>query len=857
MTNKFEFTEAALDELLQQVQKPGRYTGGEWNAVHKDPRMVEMKIALAFPDVYEVGMSYLGQKILYHILNRNSALLAERVFAPWPDFEQVLRKSHVPLFSLENRIPLHEFDVVGFSLLYELNYSNVLTILDLGRIPLRRTERTDAFPIVMAGGPAAFNPEPVADIFDLFLIGDGEDAFPEIVESCHKLKSQGKSRDQVLSRLAAVPGVYVPSLYELYSQGSSPLLAVKPGTGAPSVIEKRVCLPFSQAPFPEDIIVPNIQIIHDRSVVEIERGCPQNCRFCQARNIYFPARPKDPKFVYDHLLSSIRSTGYEDASLAALSVGDYPYLEDLITRLMVELKQSGVGLSLPSLRPSGLTPEVVEQILQVRKTGFTLVPEAGSERMRRVINKHIKNQDIRDAAENAFRNGWQKLKLYFMLGLPTETSEDVEGIADMVLEILKLGQSVLNRAPHINLSVSAFIPKPHTPFQWVAMEDRESLHRKYSLLKERFKKYRTIRFKEPELNGSFLEAVFSRGDRRLGNVLIDAWKAGARFDSWTDHFLWSVWKQAFENQGVDIHWYLGEWDRIAPLPWDHIHTGVTKEYFSKELDQARAAKSTPACEPRLCRDCQGCSPVLRSVHTPALPFEFERPGSKKLFPEKSPEIHRYRTHYAKEGRARYISHNDLVNLFQRTFRRSGVPVELSKGFHPKMRMSFAPALALGMTGRDEIMEFRSSHIIPEDLFLDAVNPMLPEGVQILSLVRLEASEPSLSALLSGFVYSIDLNKGEVSRSLTQLQHLPQNQNLSQHDLAESLIRDYCDSTTPDIQELLLLTQDKNRLLIEIRFLPGKSPRPQDIVAELFNLSQPAFSLIRERLLLDPGSGINP
>jgi radical SAM family uncharacterized protein/radical SAM-linked protein len=851
MTNKNKFQEAALDELLQQVQKPGRYTGGEWNAVHKDPRSVEMKIALAFPDVYEVGMSYLGQKILYHILNRSPAFLAERVFAPWPDFEQVLRNGDVPLFSLENHIPLHEFDIVGFSLLYELNYSNVLTILDLGRIPLLSADRTDEFPIVMAGGPAAFNPEPVAEIFDLFLIGDGEQAFPEIVEVCRKLISRGESRDQVLNRLAELPGVYVPSKYDTYSPSNSPLLAVRPRAAAQAVIEKRVCLPFSQAPFPEDIIVPNIQIIHDRAVVEVERGCPQNCRFCQARNIYFPARPKDPKFVYDRLLNSVRSTGYEDASLAALSVGDYPYLEDLITRLMVELKKSQVGLSLPSLRPGGLTPEVVEQILQVRKTGFTLVPEAGSERMRRVINKHIKNQDLREAAENAFKNGWQKLKLYFMVGLPTETSEDVEGIADLVQEMLRLGQSILNRAPHINLSVSAFIPKPHTPFQWVAMEDMESLRKKYAMLKERLKKYRTVRFKEHGLNGSVLEAVFSRGDRRLSGVLIEAWKAGARFDSWTEHFFWPVWKQAFENQGIDTHRYLGELDRNAPLPWDHIHTGVKKKYLLRELDQAQAAKPTPACEPRLCRDCQGCTVGFPKERISALPSESEGPAVFELFTQKSPDILRYRVCYAKKGRARYISHNDLVNLFQRTFRRSGIPIEFSQGFHPKMRMSFAPALALGMTGREEIMEFRSSQVIPEDLFLEAVNTKLPEGVCILTLKRLDASDLTLSEALSGIVYSIELNRGEVSRFLDQLRHLPQYQNVSHRELTERLVQDYFSSAALDVQELVLLTQDKNRLLISIRLSPGKSPRPQDIVAELFDLSHPAFSLIREHLILDP------
>ncbi len=517
-----------LDELLQQVQKPGRYTGGEWNSVRKDPASVKLKVALAYPDLYEVGMSYLGQKILYHILNSRPDVLAERVFTPWPDFEQALRRHKRPLFSLENRIPLDAFDILGFSLLYELNYSNILTMLDLGRIPRSAGERTLGHPLVVAGGPAVFNPEPVAEIFDLFLIGDGEEAFPEIVDFCLDRMPDVRDREELLSGLSSLPGIYVPSLFQAFQPSGSALLAVQPMKGQPTAVEKRVCRPFSEVPFPEEIIVPNLQVIHDRSVIEVERGCPQNCRFCQARQIYFPSRPKSPGVVLEHVLNSAASTGYEDVSLAALSVGDYSHLEGLISRLMPELAESRVALSLPSLRPGGLTPELVDQILKVRKTGFTLVPEAGTERLRRVINKHLDDRDLFKAAETAFENGWRKLKLYFMLGLPTETEEDVDGIAEMVGRLIRLGQEKMGAPPQINLSVASFIPKPHTPFQWEPMADVEVLHARQRQLKSRLRRYRSVRFREHGLMSSVLEGVFSRGDRRLFRILEKAWESGAQ-----------------------------------------------------------------------------------------------------------------------------------------------------------------------------------------------------------------------------------------------------------------------------------------------------------------------------------------
>ncbi|HDT14174.1 MAG TPA: TIGR03960 family B12-binding radical SAM protein, partial [Candidatus Aminicenantes bacterium] len=461
---------AALSELLARVEKPGRYVGGEWNEIRKDPSRVRVKVALAFPDAYEIGMSYLGQKILYDRLNKDRGVLAERVFAPWPDLERELRAAGLPLGSLESGRPLDAFDIVGFSLLYELNDSNVLTILDLGRVPLVSADRGEDDPLVIAGGPAAFNPEPVADIFDLIYVGDGEEGLPEIVRTAADTRLRGLRRRDRLRELARIEGVYVPSLYDPAAVPGSPLLAPRPRPGAPAVVRKRLARDFARTPFPEKIVVPNVRVVFDRVAIEAARGCPQSCRFCQASTLYFPHRPKDPGLVYRTALRSLRQTGYEDLSLSALSIGDHPHLETIVRSLMEELGREKIALSLSSLRPGRLSRGLVESILKVRKTGFTLVPEAGTERLRAVLNKKIDDREIRDGLTFAFEGGWKLVKLYFMIGLPTETEEDLAGIVALVRGAIDLGRSILGRAPRIHVSLSSFIPKPHTPFQWLGME---------------------------------------------------------------------------------------------------------------------------------------------------------------------------------------------------------------------------------------------------------------------------------------------------------------------------------------------------------------------------------------------------
>jgi len=850
---KMKFT-PELEEILQQVQKPGRYIGGEWNAIRKNPDRVRLKIALAFPDLYEVGMSYLGQKVLYHILNTREDVLAERVYAPWPDMERALKDRRHPLFSLENRIPLVNFDIVGFSLLFELNYTNILTMLDLGGIPLLGAGRTLQHPVVVAGGPAAFNPEPLADIIDLFLIGDGEEAFLELVDAFLTWRPGSNRREELVERFSSLSGVYVPSRYQPYLPSKSRLLAVRPLDEAPAVVEKRLCRPFLEPPFPEDIVVPNIQIIHDRVAVEVERGCPQSCRFCQARQVYFPSRPKDPSHVAGCILASLQSTGYESVSLAALSVADYPPLEALISILMAELGDTRVALSLPSLRPEGLTTEVVEQILKVRKTGFTLVPEAGTQRLRRVINKDLHERDIRSAAENAFRHGWQKLKLYFMLGLPTETDTDVDGIVDLVQDIVRLGQDVLHRKPEINLSVASFIPKPHTPFQWLAMAPEPILRQRHGRLRARLNRFRSVRIKEHGMRSSILEAVFSRGDRRLNRVLLSAWESGARFDSWSDRFEWSRWENAFSRHELDHRIFLGELDRNAALPWDHIHTGIKKTHLREELDRALSALPTPPCRDRLCRECGGCICPPEPDRSTLEPPDLKSRARVSFWGNKTDTVARYRLRYSKMGAARFISHLDLINLIQRSFRRARIPVEYSRGFHPKMLMAFAPALALGMQGKRELLEFRSRAELRPAEFVRRINAVMPEGVRASVLERLDADEDSLSAAIEGMVYSVDLDRKDITRSLRRLlerESPPQGGGLSENEVLELHLRDFLRGDVPDGLESLELDREHNQLRMVLRLVSGRSPRPQELVATLLEIPNPAFALTREELLLAP------
>ena len=841
------------ERALTSVEKPSRYAGGEWNAVRKDPASVRSKIVLAFPDLYEIGMSYLGQKILYERANARPDVLAERVFAPWPDFERALRSAGEPLRSLENQIPLAEFDIVAFSLLYELNDSNILTILELGGIPPLARDRNAGHPLVIAGGPAAFNPEPLAGVVDAFFLGDGEEGLLEILDAWTEAKQRPGGRPDRLAALASIPGVYVPVLYESFRTAGSPLLAVRPraGSPAPEIVRKRVLADFPRSSFPERIVVPNLQAVFDRVAVEVARGCPQKCRFCQATSLYAPYRVKDPACVVRSVLNSLDATGYEDASLFGLSVGDYPYLEPVVETLMASLAPRHVSLSLSSLRPKRLSAEIVETITKVRKTGFTLVPEAGTERLRRVVNKPVEDKELWEAADHAFRRGWRLLKLYFMIGLPTESNEDVDAIPILVRELSARGKAVMGGPPRIHVSVSSFIPKPHTPFQWLGMDAPDVLRAKQQRVREALRRDRSVEIKTQDVRVSVLEAVFSRGDRRLGDVLASAWSAGARFDSWSEHFRADLWDQALDSCGVDPRDYLGRLDRDAPLPWDHVGTGMKREFLEAELDRALRAEPTPACTDRPCGTCRGCdygAMVEKRFGAELAPV---RPAVLRVDAAAGAPF-RFGVVYEKTGRFRFLGHNDLVNALRRVFRRAGLAILHSEGFHPKPLMSFGPALPLGMEGKSEFFEFKSNDPCAEADFLERANAAAPPGLRFRSLTEIRKGAPAWMERVRGATYTLDLKAEDVERAAAAAPS-----GAGPASRPEALLRLFDE---PEIREEfgtwlrgVEIDPSGERLILRVVLNARKIPRPQDLLRRVLRFEKAVFFMTREGFDFDDDS----
>ncbi len=765
----------ALDDILPRVQKPTRYLGLERNLIRKPWASTEVRVALAFPDAYEIGMSHQGTRILYHLINRRPDALAERTFAPMPDMAAAMRQAGLPLFTLESYRSVAEFDAVGISLQSELNYINVPYLLDLAGIPRRAADRTDGDPIVLGGGPCTANPEPVADFFDAILIGDGEAALDRILDVIRDGRAGGDSRSETLERLAAVPGVYVPVFYKWHPPNENEPARWETTNENAVFPVKRVWVDeLDPADQPESVIVPFADVIQDRLGMEIMRGCTQGCRFCQAGYWYRPVREHDPAVVADRIERQIGETGFGEVGLLSLSTADYSQVEPLVYNLAERLQDQRVSVSLPSLRADSFSVGLAEAVSRVRKSGFTFAPETGSDRLRRVINKTFTNADMVRAAESAFAKGWQLIKVYAMIGLPTETDDDLEELARLAEDIVAAGRRATGgRKVQVKVSVGCFIPKAWTPFQWQPFAGVNELHRRISLLKHRFKRIRGAKLTWSDPEESALESLLSRGGRDLAAAIERAHDLGSVFDGWSDHLDLGAWRQALADCEIDVTRELNGRELSDTLPWDLIDAGLKKGYLKAEWRRALRETETEDCKWGHCYHCgipgDGTDTQLAPESLPVLgePLpEAERPkvAAYRLRPEprlpaarrdrpQAPVHRRYRFTFSKTGDARFLSHRQVMDAFERVLRAAALPVHYTEGFNPHIRLSMGPALALGHEAAAEIFDVDCTAPIT-DAHRERANSLLPDGVKILDARPLLPGAPSLGRLLDAIAYRI-------------------------------------------------------------------------------------------------------
>lgn len=743
-----------LADLLH-VTHPARYLGGERGSIVKDPATVAITFVLAFPDVYEVGMSHVGSAILYKVLNDTAWIAAERAYAPWPDREAQLRAGHQPLASLESGRSLAAFDIVGFSLQYELSYTNVLTMLDLAGIPRRAADRTDDHPLVVVGGPCAMNPEPLADFIDCAVLGDGEEIVLELCAAVREARDAGLGRAEQLAKLARIPGIYVPVFYDISYRADGRIAAIAHRPPAPPTVHRRIVADLDTATYPVEPIVPLLQTIHDRVAMEVARGCTRGCRFCQAGYLYRPVRERQPDTLRHLIDDALRRSGYDEVSLLSLSTGDYTAIEPLLQNLMGCYADQKIAVSLPSLRVGSLTPALMEEIKKVRKTGFTLAPEAGSERLRQVINKGITEEDLLATAKTAFTLGWRIIKLYFMMGLPTETAEDLAALVDLAARVKATGRGTQGGAD-VNVSVSNFVPKAHTPFQWEAQLDRVEIRARQDYLRDALKK-RRLRLKWHEAELSVLEGVFARGDRRLGPLLERAVDLGCRFDGWRDHFRWDLWQQALSDTGIDPAFYLRARQSGETLPWDHLDAGVSKAFLLRERQHALLGRATADCRFGQCSACGVCDfekirPRLADRNR--LSTVVEPPQTTA--DEPPADLPKLRLTVHKGERAAALSHLEFMTAIQRAVKRAGIPVRWSGGFHPAPRIGFGDALPLGVSSEAELIDLDLAAPCAADAAMATLNHELPAGIAVLAAQPISRRAPSAAASLATAAYRVPL-----------------------------------------------------------------------------------------------------
>ncbi|MFH1152543.1 MAG: TIGR03960 family B12-binding radical SAM protein [Pseudomonadota bacterium] len=824
-----------IQEILPFVELPSRYLGFETNTVHKDHRRVILTFALAFPDLYEIGTSHFGMQILYSLLNRHPAIAAERCFTPAPDMEGRLREKGMPLASLESQTPLGNFDIIGFSLLYELNFTNILTMLDLAGIPFYSDQRDHTHPLIIGGGPCTFNPEPLADFFDAMVIGDGEEVILELSEAVIDWKKSGDARKQtLLHRLARIRGIYVPSFYTPLTDAAG-IQHLEPGFPEIGRVRRAIVPDLTPASLPATPVVPFGRPVHDRLRLEIARGCSRGCRFCQAGMIYRPVRERSVQDLVATAKTAVKATGYNDISLLSLSTGDYSNLGPLMTELLGINPNHCASLSLPSFRAGRLTPEMMAIIKTVKKTGFTIAPEAGTQRLRDVINKNITEQDIVDTVTNAFTLGWRAIKLYFMNGLPTETFEDIQAIATLSRKLAAIPCKGKGRST-ISVSFAPFIPKPHTPFQRCAQISKEQAQENLNYLKQHLRHPGiNLKWHNPEM--SILEGVWSRGDRRLSRLLVTAWEKGCRLDGWTDMFRLDLWRQAFDETGIDPAFYTTrQRTRDEVLPWSHIDPGIDNTFLETEFDRAMTLTTTPDCRENGCMGCGICDfktikPVL---YDPQPLSDGPAPGASipegKGAPGKEPPLAKFTVYYSRLGTARFLGHLELAKMIRRAIRRTGVRVKYSKGFSPVMKVSFDNPLPVGMESQEEFFNLQADAAWSPDDLARALGSLLPEMIPVTRCTLF--TRPPKTSTPQAVTYRVTLHGHTLDMDLVR----------SFVDSSEHLVEQTSfkgQTRTMDLRKALRRIDilDSNQLEMVLISVGTRTVRPAEILTRIFNVPE--------------------
>jgi radical SAM family uncharacterized protein/radical SAM-linked protein len=812
------------DEILPRVEKPSRYLGSEVNAVHKDLATVDLRLALCFPDLYDIGLGNLGLHILYAILNGVEGVWAERVYAPAKDMEAALRARGLPMFAIESKDSLDAFDGIGFTLQSELTFTNILNILDLGGIPLRTKDRRETDPLTFAGGPAVFNPEPLAPFMDFFVIGDGEDIVLEIAAAMRA----HSGRDARLRALAAIEGVYVPAFYPFDTLPDGQIL---PSLGAPP-IKKRTTKDLNGATFPVNYIVPFTEQVHDRISLEVLRGCTQGCRFCQAGMTTRPVRERTIENLDSLMQRTLDATGYEEVSLVSLSTCDYSQVRGMVETLAARAKKQHVTVSLPSLRLDSFSVELSEMVAETRRTGLTFAPEAASPRLRAVINKWIPDEELLQMSAQAYERGWSHVKLYFMIGLPTERDDDVLAIADLCERTVAAGKKI-NRSAMVHTGVSTFVPKPLTPFQWAAQVDLEETNRKQKILYQRFNKNKAIKFGRHHAEETFLEGLVSRSDRRSADLIEAAFRKGCRFDAWSEHLRYDLWMEAVAETGFDVAFALRERRLDERLPWDHIDIHIPKKWFQEDWARATLLQHAPDCRHKKCHKCgvidverELCASMLRdNIEGAKIEKKWERTPVPEVV-EPTPEM-RLRFRVGRTGDARLLSHLEMADAWIRSLRRAKAPVSYSRGFHAHARVNFSSALPVGEESTGEYMDIvLDTKVDPRALF-EALRATVPPGLLVLGVGEVEVHAAGLMGDIRGADYTLfsPMPRAELQAAVAKV--------LAAETIP--LVRDAKQGTvTVDVRAMLrhLSVREDGAVDLGVRSVDGRPGKAKDFIALL-------------------------